>query len=693
VLTNAGFESGSLTGWRNNGNTSITSDAHSGTRAARTGPAAGGISREDIPVAPGSTVSFEVWAKVAGAPGWSGLGVGFRDASRVDLQNVGVQRQITQTSYTRQAFDVTVPAGAAFAYVWTWKNGTAGYLTVDDFCFRVADRQAPSKPANLAASNVTQTGFTLGWSASTDDVGVARYDVRRGGAVIGSSTTTSFPVAGLTPATTYAMSVTALDAAGNSTTSDTFTVTTQSSQPTSCGALSNNGFESGLTGWANNGNVTAVSSDSHSGAGAARTGTGEGGISTTAPIGVSAGQRVTFEVWAKISGTPGWSGLGVGFRDAAGADIDAGDSRQITETAYTRQSFEVIAPAGAAQAYIWTWKTGTTGSLLVDDFCLTVGSAPPGGTVWPNIRVVGNRMRDRYGDPFAIRGIESMYGDTGRSNPMAWVAGHKALGANTLGPLPNSSSTSIAAIQSLVDAAYQNGMIVGLNADHTGAGASFFQRSDVVSLLNRYPNVFLQESVELGSMDSMTADEWVRMAKSKVDAYVGLYPDKPIKIGSPSGGRSPRYALDRCQEVVAYYQSKGGRGGLIFTCQLYWQAGSSGTSWYQRQNGFTTGLTGILQAVDELAASPCMFLPGLDNNDDVGSTGWREIMQHVRDLDPNTATRLGHQWWVYANPGDPYANNLTTNELNPLSGITSVGTAVKAQLQIDSTPVELGPLN
>ena len=43
------------------------------------------------------------------------------------------------------------------------------------------DTQAPSAPSGLAAANVTQTGLTLTWNASSDNVAVTGYDVYRNG--------------------------------------------------------------------------------------------------------------------------------------------------------------------------------------------------------------------------------------------------------------------------------------------------------------------------------------------------------------------------------------------------------------------------------------------------------------------------------------------------------------------------------
>ncbi len=89
------------------------------------------------------------------------------------------------------------------------------------------DTTAPTAPTGLSASNTTQTGTTISWSASTDAVGVTGYDVYKNGALISSSTSTSYTASGLTASTTYSFTVKARDAAGNvSATSSALSVTT-----------------------------------------------------------------------------------------------------------------------------------------------------------------------------------------------------------------------------------------------------------------------------------------------------------------------------------------------------------------------------------------------------------------------------------------------------------------------------------
>jgi hypothetical protein len=80
------------------------------------------------------------------------------------------------------------------------------------------DTQAPTAPTNLTASNVTSSSATLSWTASTDNIGVAAYDVYGSSSTaIGSVTApaTHYDVSGLSPSASYSFTVRARDAAGN----------------------------------------------------------------------------------------------------------------------------------------------------------------------------------------------------------------------------------------------------------------------------------------------------------------------------------------------------------------------------------------------------------------------------------------------------------------------------------------------
>ncbi len=79
----------------------------------------------------------------------------------------------------------------------------------------VTDTTAPTTPANLTATAVTATQINLSWTASTDNIGVAGYEVWQGATNIATVTSTSFSDTGLTANTSYTYTVMAYDAAGN----------------------------------------------------------------------------------------------------------------------------------------------------------------------------------------------------------------------------------------------------------------------------------------------------------------------------------------------------------------------------------------------------------------------------------------------------------------------------------------------
>jgi chitodextrinase len=78
-----------------------------------------------------------------------------------------------------------------------------------------ADTQAPTAPTGLKATNITQTGLTLSWTASTDNVGVTGYDVYRNGTKVASSTVPTYVSTSLTCNTAYTLAVVSFDSAGN----------------------------------------------------------------------------------------------------------------------------------------------------------------------------------------------------------------------------------------------------------------------------------------------------------------------------------------------------------------------------------------------------------------------------------------------------------------------------------------------
>lgn len=78
-----------------------------------------------------------------------------------------------------------------------------------------SDTTPPSPPTGLAATTISSSQINLAWTASTDNVGVTGYKVFRNGIQIGTTTNTSYTDTGLQAGTSYAYTVAAYDAAGN----------------------------------------------------------------------------------------------------------------------------------------------------------------------------------------------------------------------------------------------------------------------------------------------------------------------------------------------------------------------------------------------------------------------------------------------------------------------------------------------
>ncbi|MEU4744016.1 glycosyl hydrolase family 18 protein [Actinosynnema sp. NPDC023658] len=73
------------------------------------------------------------------------------------------------------------------------------------------DTQPPTTPANLRSTAKDAGSITLSWDASTDNRGVANYDVYQGTAVKATVTGTTARVDGLSPSTAYTFTVRARD--------------------------------------------------------------------------------------------------------------------------------------------------------------------------------------------------------------------------------------------------------------------------------------------------------------------------------------------------------------------------------------------------------------------------------------------------------------------------------------------------
>jgi|GEM_PF-1715661 len=87
----------------------------------------------------------------------------------------------------------------------------------------------PAVPTDLAASEITQTSFTLTWTATP---GATSYKVYKDGSLYASPTTNTASITGLTPSTTYSLTVSAVNANGEGVKSTALPVTTLPAVPT-----------------------------------------------------------------------------------------------------------------------------------------------------------------------------------------------------------------------------------------------------------------------------------------------------------------------------------------------------------------------------------------------------------------------------------------------------------------------------
>jgi len=127
------------------------------------------------------------------------------------------------------------------------------------------DVTAPSEPTSLTATTHSATQTDLSWGGSTDNVGIAGYDIYRDGTLLTSvGYVTSYTDNNLTMGATYNYQVKARDAAGNTSASNTATITMPS-------VLFSDGFESGdFNAWTLPvTNITVTSQEHYAGAYAA----------------------------------------------------------------------------------------------------------------------------------------------------------------------------------------------------------------------------------------------------------------------------------------------------------------------------------------------------------------------------------------------------------------------------------------
>jgi GBS Bsp-like repeat./Fibronectin type III domain. len=201
------------------------------------------------------TTATLLWTPSTDNIGVSGYSI-YRDGTEVG--------SAADTTY----IDKGLTAGKTYAY--TVKavdnagnvSGASASISVTE-----ADITSPSTPTGLTCSSKTDTTVTLGWAASTDNVGVTEYDIYRDGTEVGSTPNTAYTDMWLISGQTYSYTVKAKDAVGNvSKESNSVSVIADSTPPSAptnlkCTSNTNNTNIVTLTWTASTDNVTVVSYD------------------------------------------------------------------------------------------------------------------------------------------------------------------------------------------------------------------------------------------------------------------------------------------------------------------------------------------------------------------------------------------------------------------------------------------------
>ncbi|KAF0202101.1 MAG: hypothetical protein FD170_2072, partial [Bacteroidetes bacterium] len=222
-------ESNTTTGWTGTAIfTSDTQNPYDGLYSIRgvTSLSNGREIRYTFPAVIGETYNISIWARRGdyslqpAFANWTGF-AGF------------ATRLINSAIWTEYTFTLVATSATPIIRVYTSPSSgliQGSTIFIDRVSiFAASDTEAPSAPGNLTASDTTATSVFLSWNASTDNNGVTAYDIYSNNSLLATlpSTSTTFLVSNLIPATSYDFFIRARDGAGNtSNQSNTVLITT-----------------------------------------------------------------------------------------------------------------------------------------------------------------------------------------------------------------------------------------------------------------------------------------------------------------------------------------------------------------------------------------------------------------------------------------------------------------------------------
>jgi hypothetical protein len=147
------------------------------------------------------------------------------------------------STYYTSILQPEVASGSILMYQGWYSNSgqvyTNSIYAADGLTSNPVDTTPPSVPAGITATPTSTTSVVLSWTASSDDFSVDGYQVFRNGTQITTTTESNYTDTGLSSGTTYHYTLTAFDAAGNTSAQSSDTpATTSGAVPTAPQSLS-----------------------------------------------------------------------------------------------------------------------------------------------------------------------------------------------------------------------------------------------------------------------------------------------------------------------------------------------------------------------------------------------------------------------------------------------------------------------
>ena len=231
----------------------------------------------------------------------------------------------------------------------------------------------PTPPTNLTATAPSSTRVDLSWTAATDDIGVASYEVYRdaGATPIGTvnGTTTSYSDTSVAGGETHSYTVKAVDTAGHrSDPSNTATVTTPSTPPAAAPAFvrqatgstpSGTSFGVPIASTAGDALVASIAIQAGSTASVSSVTDSAGNAWTRGPVGFLSGSSTRVELWYRANAAA-VSGVTVNLSTAKAASANVAEFSDVAS----------VSPLDAAAG-----NTGTASSTTAPTPAITTTNA------------------------------------------------------------------------------------------------------------------------------------------------------------------------------------------------------------------------------------------------------------------------------------------------------------------------------